>query len=59
MLKLFDTIHFFLFASECGSARQRRIADLGSASDAKAAVACNSRRILLDGVLQLDDLLRT
>ena len=40
-------------------ARQRRIADLDTATDAKAAVCSNGYRIRFDGVLELDDFLRT
>jgi hypothetical protein len=41
------------------STRQRRVADLGGAAKAKAAVCGNGGSVRFDGVLQLDDFLRT
>ena len=57
-----DLIFFYCFLSLIAawrlSTRQRRIADFDATTDAKAVVCSNGGRILFDGVLQLDDLLR-
>ena len=55
-----DLIFFYCLLSLIArlSTRQRRIADFDATTDAKAVVCSNGGRILFDGVLQLDDLLR-
>ena len=56
-----DLIFFYCLLSLIArlSTRQRRIADLDGASDAKAVVCSNGDGVLFDGVLQLDDLPRS
>ena len=56
-----DLIFFYCLLSLIArlSTRQRRIADFDATTDAKAVVCSNGGRILFDGVLQLDDLLRS
>ena len=54
----------FIFLARFSSAarlraRQRRIADLRGAAEAKAAACRHGYRIRFDGVLELDDFLRT
>ena len=52
-----DLIFFYCLLSL--STRQRRIADFDATTDANAVVCSNGGRIRVDGVLQLDDLLRS
>ena len=56
-----DLIFFYCLLSLIArlSTRQRRVADLGGAAKAKAAVCGNGGSVRFDGVLQLDDFLRS
>ena len=56
-----DLIFFYCLLSLIArlSTRQRRIADFDATTDANAVVCSNGGRIRFDGVLQLDDLLRS